>query len=274
LTTEIFNAPVNEQVGESQEYIQAMVDKADGKVTPDAPLLAGKYKNEDELAKGTLELIKMKHGGIEEFYKTLESTQPVKSKEEEEATKETEVPKVDEVKKEEFEGIDKIEIPTANFEKYSTELIEGGTLSEDSYKELADKHGLPKEMVDTYIKGLQLAQESTSNKLIESVGSKQAYSDMITWAKDSLSREQIQVYNNAVDSNDYNQMELAVAGLHAKYKNSVGNTPTLVEGQPSGGMSGYQSMAEMKVDMSNPQYSKDPAFRQRVMDRARVTTTF
>lgn len=265
MTTETFNVPVDNKTGDTQEYVQAMVDKADGKASE--PLLAGKYTSEEELSKGTIELIKKQHGSLEEFYKGLESGIGKEKVETPELTP-------PEVKPEGLPKIEEVPVTSGDFNKFSDEFVSTGSLSDESYKELENKHGLPKEMVDTYIKGLQLDHEKTSDKLIESVGSKEAYSEMIVWAKDSLSKEQIQIYNNAVDSGDYNQMELAVAGLHSKYKSAVGNTPTLLDGQGRGSVSGYQSMAEMKNDMANPQYQKDPVFRQRVMDRARVTKAF
>jgi hypothetical protein len=55
---------------------------------------------------------------------------------------------------------------------------------------------------------------------------------------------------------------------------------SLIDGKPlaaaggnlAGTPAGYRSRSEMKRDMPNPEYQRDPAFRQAVAERMRVAT--
>lgn len=72
--TEQVNAPVDGKSSDSSEYIEAMVNKADGGTNTNTDenetLLAGKYKTKEELHKGIIELAKKEKVGLRVFIKS------------------------------------------------------------------------------------------------------------------------------------------------------------------------------------------------------------
>ena len=55
------------------------------------------------------------------------------------------------------------------FDKFAEEFASSGELSDDSFDELA-KMGYPREMVETYIKGMQSAQTADANAVMDVAG--------------------------------------------------------------------------------------------------------
>jgi hypothetical protein len=67
-------------------------------------------------------------------------------------------------------------------------------------------------------------------------------------------------------------MELAIAGLRAKWEGAVGKQPSLVTGATGSTSSDtFASLAEAKQAMADPRYQKDPVYRQEVSDKLRRT---
>jgi len=146
----------------------------------------------------------------------------------------------------------------------AAEWSESGELSEDTYKSLEDA-GLPKELVDQYIAGQKAVAEGVENTLYNAAGGKDNYAEMVEWAAESFTPEEIKSYNDTVNSGDIQTATMAIENLKNKYADATGTTPTLVKGSGAGAQAaGYRSWAEVKVDMGNPKYASDPAFRSDV----------
>lgn len=149
-----------------------------------------------------------------------------------------------------------------DFDKFYSEYATSGSLSEESYKELAN-NGLSKDFVNQYIEGQIALNEVQTNKGYAVVGGREAYNQMIEWAKVSLNQQEIEAFNSAVKGNTY-QMQLAVQGLHARFKSNQGVQPNLIQGNNgSVGVSqgGFRSDFEMIQAINDPRYTKDSAFR-------------
>ena len=143
------------------------------------------------------------------------------------------------------------------------EYDEAGELSDASYEGL-EKAGIPREMVDDYIAGLEARANVYSSSVKALVGGDEAYEAMITWAKDNLTDDEIDAYDEAVNSFDQGKAKAAVNGLQARMQLAEGAPP---QRQVSGrGVSSdvYESQAQIEADMNDPRYSSDEAFRQRV----------
>ena len=93
-------------------------------------------------------------------------------------------------------------------------------------------------------------------------GGNEGYKEMIAWAKDNLSKEEIVAYNNIVNERDAEATKMAVRGLMARKNSSA--EPNLVRGKQSTTTDKYESMAQVTAAMSDPRYEKDPAYRQEV----------
>ena len=250
---------VNPEIApEDDKYIQEMIDKVDNLDKSDDEgtlddhreeqrLLAGKYKTEEDLVKGVLELLTREGKDLETVYKELEAGI---GKPKEEPKKETAQ-----------------EEPIFSFDKYEKEFEEKGELSEESYNELAKK-GIPREYVEQFIAGRIAMAEKEAQPIYDMVGGKDAYANMIDWAAKNLSEEEKIAFNQAVSSS-LAQAKLAVEALYARYVKANGKPPQnlIVGGVTSANSDVYESLEQLKEDMSNPKYQTDPAFRKKVIEK-------
>lgn len=152
-----------------------------------------------------------------------------------------------------------------DFDALSNEYYAEGGLSDEAYETLA-KAGIPESIVNQYISATEQAQDASRNEVMNSVGGEEEYNSMLEWASDNLSDAEIDSFNKAVSSQDYDTINLAVKGLSAMRGNSTGMEPKRnlsgAVGSDAGGA--YNSVAEMMTDMNDPRYAKDPAFRSKV----------
>ena len=103
-------------------------------------LIAGKFKTQEDLL-----------NAYKELEKKLGNNKP------------NEEVKPNEEKKEEIKKEEEV-IKDEDFNKYFKEFQEKQSLSEDTYKELLEKHKLPKDIVDAYIKGQELIINEENRK--------------------------------------------------------------------------------------------------------------
>ena len=154
-----------------------------------------------------------------------------------------------------------------NMESLSEEYAKEGKLADGSYKSL-EKAGIPKDYVDRFIAGQQAIADQQSSSVKEMVGGTQAYDTMSEWAGQNLSETEKTAYNSAVNSKDLEAVKLAVVGLKARYSQSTGSEPKLVEGKSSAsGEQGFQSWAQVTQAMSDPRYAKDVAYQAEVKNK-------
>jgi hypothetical protein len=284
MPTETFEAPANTLVTEgnttgepSGDHVEKMLAKAEAgtgvAVTPEETLLAGKYKTETDLKDGLINLLTKDGKSLEEVYKTFESDVG-KPKEvgleipKEEKPNEEALPKVDETPK---DGTKETPSGKLELDKYTTEFSAEGTLSKASYTEL-ENLGLPPQMVDAYIAGLKASAAQQASEIYEVVGGPESYQQIVSWATESLSPEEVTEFNNIITTGNSPAIKLAVRGLKQSYSDANGSPPkNLIKGTaPSvGNAAGYGSMAEMKTDMRDPRYKSDEAFRNTVQARLR-----
>lgn len=151
-----------------------------------------------------------------------------------------------------------------DFDGLSREYYENQGLSEETYEKL-ESAGIPRRIVDQFISGQEASAEVQRSSIINDVGGSDHYNDMINWASDNLTSEEIAAYNNTVTSGDTASVRMAVAGLNARFQASQGNEPQRMVAGESAGDSVYRSNAELVKDMSDPRYHNDPAYRADVM---------
>lgn len=275
MTTEVITPQVDatHPLDGNAEYEAQMIAKADAGLgvgtQPEQKLLAGKYKSEEDLNKGILELIKKQAGGdLEAYYKGLEkdfhSTSAnggIKPEKSEQATApENEGDNTDAGQEQQQEKT--VDTSPIDFDRYGSEYNESGTLSESSITELTNK-GIPREMVDQYLQGLTAVVELNKSHAFNLVGGEATYNEMISWARSNLSEGERDVFNKVIGTNDLTARGTAIANLYKQFKSA---NPTLLDGEGSGGPGDvYNSRAEMSADMKDPRYAKDPAFRETVM---------
>jgi hypothetical protein len=240
-----------DEAPESQEHVQAMIDKAervqsvpreDGKPT----WLPDKFESPEDLAEAYSQLEQKLSSG---------DTPPPEEQEE--------TPKranVDEVSKAlQTQGLD--------FAKYATEYAQQGELSDDSYNELA-QGGMTAEVVDTWIAGQSAIANQITERAYESVGGQKEYNDLIEWAKTTLPENEIDAFNRAIENPNTDDVLFAIKSLQARKTIEVGETPTLLQGDTGGkGISTYKSVNQLTKAMNDPRYQNDPAYRDEVTQK-------
>ena len=212
-------------------------------------LLAGKYKDAQELEKAYIEL----QGKLG------------KPKEEEPA----EEPKAEETKEEEpkeeepdYEFLDKLWEESKN-DKYSNEILDklnGMKPGDVAQLYLNYRSGVNSEPQD-------LTQEQAT-ELQKSVGGEKEYNTMLEWASKNFDEAEISRYDKVMDSGDPDAAYFAVQALAAKYNDGVGVEGKMLTGKPAKDKGdSFRSQAEVVRAMSDPRYETDPAYRQDIYDK-------
>ena len=212
-------------------------------------LLAGKYKNAEDLEKAYIELQK-KLGGEEEPKAEAEET----TEEEEKPVEENPaVSLITEASKEFYE----------NGNKLSPETIE-------KFGELDSK-----QLLNAYLASLENApapQESEPelsereiDRIHKSVGGEKEYAKLTEWGSKNLTKAEVDTFDKVVSTGDPDVIELAVAGLKAKYDNSNGYEGRMLTGKQTSSSETFRSQAQLVKAMSDPRYDSDPAYRADVI---------
>ena len=110
--------------------------------------------------------------------------------------------------------------------------------------------------------------ESQVNQIKNAAGGEAAYSNIINWAKSNLEAEQINAFDEVVNSGSVQAINLAVAGLKAQYDNANGVEGRMVTGKaPTNSGDVFRSQQELVAAMNDVRYDRDPAYRQDVIEK-------
>jgi len=215
-------------------------------------LLAGKYKDAEELEKAYIEL----QGKLGQPKEEEPKEEP---KAKEEVKEEKEEPKEEEP---DYEFLDKLWEESKN-EKYSDEILD--KLNDMKPADVAQlylnyRSGVDKEPQD-------LTQEQAT-ELQKSVGGEKEYNNMLQWASKNFDEAEISRYDKVMESGDPDAAYFAVQALAAKYNDGVGVEGKMLTGKPAKNEGDqFRSQAEVVRAMTDPRYEKDPAYRQDVYDK-------
>ena len=214
-------------------------------------LLAGKYKNAEELEKAYMEL-QTKLGE-----QNKEETETASTEESDEPKLSEGASLITDAQKEYYDNDNKLSEETlAKFsEMSSSELLQ-------AYIELnANTPAEPQaEVAD--ISEAQIAE------IKESAGGDKAYANVVNWAKANLDSSQTDAFDEVVNTGSIQAIKLAGAGLKAEYDKANGVEGRLVTGKtaPQRG-DVFRSQAELVEAMSDRRYDNDPAYRQDVIEK-------
>jgi hypothetical protein len=214
-----------------------------------AQLLAGKFRDAESLEKAYLEL-----------------QSKFSSRQEDSTDEEEEVESEPEQQNEE----------TINVLDALWEDMQSGELSESTKEKLSQMN--PAEVAGEYLKYRQQVegQQPSDNDVSEQqvaelrniVGGDDAYQEMIGWASENLSPEEIQRYDNVIETGNYDAITFAIEALKSKYTESMGVEGQLFKGNaPSNTKDVFRSQAEVVAAMSDPRYDRDPAYRSDVFEK-------
>tara|TARA_R100000700_G_C3159761_1_gene136103 strand:+ start:661 stop:1443 length:783 start_codon:yes stop_codon:yes gene_type:complete len=213
-------------------------------------LLAGKFKDAEELEKGYIELQK-KLGSSE--------------KGTEEGTTETKDEKVEEKEDE--------KVDTAFLDKLWDDANKG-ELSKETLQELDGKSA--RDLAQLYLQYRQDNQPEVPPGLTEEnvkdlkgiVGGEEEYTSMMTWAKDALQEKEVEMYDEVMEKGDPLSAFFAVQALTYRYNDAKGVDGQMLQGKaPVEKGDTFRSQAEVVRAMNDPRYDKDPAYRQDIYDK-------
>ena len=216
-------------------------------------LLAGKYKNAQELEKAYIEL----QGKLGQ--QNTEETETASAEETPEEPKlSTGAILITDAQKEYYENGNKLSEETmAKFsEMSSSDLLQ-------AYIEINANN--PQQVEEAQAADITEAQISDIKK---SAGGEQAYANVVNWAKSNLDQDQTNAFDEVVNTGSVAAIKLAVAGLKAQYDNANGVEGRMVTGKaPTNSGDIFRSQAELVAAMSDPRYDRDPAYRQDVIEK-------
>ena len=216
-------------------------------------LLAGKYKNAQELEKAYVEL-QSKLG------ENKEETETASAEEQPEGT-----PKMSEgatlitdASKEYYDNGNKLSPETlAKFSSLSSQDLIKAYMEVQSNPEFQQQPSDPVDITPQQV-----------NQIKNAAGGEQAYANIVNWAKSNVNPDQLEAFNNVVNSGNIPAIQLAVSGLKAEYDNANGVEGRMVTGKtaPNNGAV-FRSQAELVNAMNDPRYDNDPAYRQDVIEK-------
>ena len=219
-------------------------------------LLAGKYKNAEDLEKAYVELQK-KLGEKEDAVSQegREETEEVKESEEPKAEKSAAVSLLESANEEYF----------ANDNKLSPETLE-------KFSELSSQ-----DLVQAYMEMQKNAPPAQSevdvttqeiNKIQNSVGGEAEYNKLVNWASDNLKADEIKAFDNLVGTGNAAAIQLGVDALKSKYDNANGYEGRMLSGKAADNKGDvFRSQAQLVQAMADPRYDNDPAYRADVVEK-------
>ena len=228
-------------------------------------LLAGKYKNAEELERAYVELQKKigeknpedseatgESKDIDEGDETSEETQETK-----EASPATTL--ITEASEEYYKNEGKLSPET--MEKFNTM---------SSSDLLAAYMEVQKNNPQAQAQAAQTPDLTTAdaNVIKNSVGGETEYKNLMDWSKQNLEKSEIKDFNALVGTGNLGAIKMAVNGLKSRYENANGYEGRMLSGKsPRTSGDIFRSQAEVVKAMSDPQYEQDPAYRQDIMEK-------
>lgn len=246
--------------------------------------MADKFANQEQLVDGNqpdpVPVTPLPEGGLDKFYnkETGEYDWQNHAKELEYRMKNPQKPNEENITPEQMEAVKQVSnseaidiVGRAGLDAKSLQdhLNQNGTLPEEAYAAL-EKQGLNRQLVDMYVENYNFKANAVRESALNYVGGEQEWNALSGWAAENLTPQEVSRYNELLATNEW---KVAMDALRVRRDMAHGE-PRLMGGNDSfnGTSFGYRSKAEMKTDMSDPRYTKDPAFRKQVMQKIQSAT--
>jgi len=203
-------------------------------------LLAGKFKDAEDLEKAYIEL-QSKLGSKDEQVQTPNQG-------EEGSSEETEV--------------------TESFLNTLWEESQAEGITEETVKKLESMN--PGELAKMYLDERASSQQPLATSedakfLRDQVGGDEAYKTLISWASENFTEQEVSMYDSIMNTGDPNAMYFAIQALSNRYQQNNSIEGQLLTGKTAPSTAeGFRSQAEVVRAMSDPRYDTDPAYRQDV----------
>tara|TARA_B100000902_G_scaffold320999_1_gene313808 strand:+ start:54 stop:815 length:762 start_codon:yes stop_codon:yes gene_type:complete len=207
-------------------------------------LLAGKYKNAEELEKAHIELQK-KLGEKSEEVSEKEKPQKQETKESENLLDDLWDQGINnKLDKKTFEKLQKMDpVDVAKLAMQQRQSAQNKTQSREfSDEDVQRIHGL--------------------------VGGPDQYNNMMSWATQNVSEQEVNMYDAVMEMGNPLAAYFAVQALALKYQDASGKDGQMVTGKPPKQTTDqFKSQAEMVKAMEDSRYNDDPAYREAVLQK-------
>ena len=239
--------PAETQEGEFTEQEQESIKVGEALEEQQNQLLAGKFKDAEDLEKGYIELQK-KLGEPKE-----------------DAEEQQEVETVEDTKEDDKES----EVDATFLDKLWDESND--EFSQETLKELEGMK--PQDLAQMHLEYRAKTQptplnDEAVNSLQGVAGGKEGYDTMIEWAQQNLQEQEIKMYDTVMDRGDPLACFFAVQALKNRFDDASGVDGEMLTGKaPVNKGDVYRSQAEVVRAMNDPKYENDPAYRQDVYSK-------
>ena len=226
-------------------------------------LLAGKYKNAEDLEKAYVELQKKLGGeGSEDSKSTGDDLSINDGEKETEETEET---------KEDSPALALVNEAAAEY------WDNDKSLSEDTMAKLGEMSGT--DLLAAYLQAQEAnpvdqapdTPDLTTQDIADVravAGGDKEYATMVQWASENMDRSDVESFDSLLASGNVGAIKLAVSGIKAQYDNANGYEGTMLSGKPATTSKDvFRSQAELVAAMSDDRYEKDPAYRQDLIEK-------
>ena len=213
-------------------------------------LLAGKYKNAQDLEQGYIELQK-KLG-------ESETEEPVAEAEEEEYEGEE--------GEEDISILDELWEYELNNEEFHEDAV--AELQQMDPVDLANLHIEYRKQVEEEGVGAKDFTEAEMSELKGVVGGDENYQNMLQWAGANLNQQEIDMFDAVMQRGDALGAFFAIRSLAYRYNDAAGYEGKMLTGNaPKTSGTQFRSQQEVIQAMSDPRYESDPAYRKDIMDK-------
>ena len=244
--------PTDPDAPEFSEDEQNSLEVAEKLGQEENELLAGKYKNAEDLEAAYLEL--QKKLGSDDDDEVEDTTLDEDEVELDEAT---------------YNGVNLIQ--DASKEYYDND----GSISAETMEEFGKMDA--KDLVNAFVAIQENSPETVGqgpdltdaemNTVYSSVGGQAEYEKLTSWAADNMEEKALDAFNSIIDAGNPTAIQIAVAGMKAEYDNVEGYEGRMLQGKAARATDAFRSQAEVVKAMSDPRYDRDPAYRQDLYDK-------
>ena len=245
--------PTDPDAPEFSEDEQNSLEVAEKLGQEENELLAGKYKNAEDLEEAYLEL--QKKLGSDDDDEVEDTTLDEDELELDEAT---------------YNAVNTIQ--DASEEYYANE---GAGLSQETMDEFAKMDS--RDLVNAFVAIQENSPESVGggpdltdaemSQVYNSVGGEEEYGKLTSWAAENMEDKALDAFNSIIDGGNATAIQIAVAGMKAEYDNQEGYEGRMLQGKAARTQDAFRSQAEVVAAMSDPRYDRDPAYRQDLYDK-------
>lgn len=239
--------PTDYQEGEFTAEEQESLQIGEALEQEQQQLLAGKFKDAEDLEQAYIELQK----------KLGDPSQ--RNQQEEAPAEEVEEPQ------EEVDASFLDQLWEESLNEYSDETLQ--KLQQMDPTDLAQMYLEFRSQIENQ-EPVQTMGEADVEQLQGIVGGQEQYANMMGWAQQNLSEGEIEMYDAVMDRGDPLACFFAVQALAYRFQDASGVDGQLLTGTtPSSSQDVFRSQAELVRAMSDPRYDSDPAYRQDVAEK-------